>query len=163
MKRLISAFLALSLSLPGIPPPVWSASTGVIMGTVADTRGNPISGVRIVARDPAAKVLGEAFTDSSGCYALQNLPQGHLQLALNPERPPFLGNNVVAYLGELGLTVNWTVSERVPAIALASIGTASASSTNAAIAGLAFMAWSGSMLWSFGRRYDGDRAASGSN
>jgi len=109
-----------------------------VVGTVSDTQGNPVQGVQITAQTPAGKVLAQALSGANGQYQISGLNPGTYKYALNPLQTGFKAGTAVSDLGPKGLTINWTLSATVPAIALASEG------TEVALAGDPFgMTWPG--------------------
>ena len=99
--------------------------SSTIVGTVVNAQKNPVPGIKILAKDPSGKILGEAVTDAEGNYNLKNLRIGQYQLTLDPLKSPFQGETVVTALGPEGLTVDWIVSKSAKAIASATLGIAS--------------------------------------
>ena len=127
--------------------------TSAIVGTVVNTQKNPVPGIKILAKDPSGKMLGEAVTDAEGCYNLPNLRVGQYQLTLDPLKSPYQGETVVASLGPQGLTVDWIDSENAKAIASAAPGIAACgpftlgATTRAIIAGVIATGGLGSLIW----------------
>jgi hypothetical protein len=94
-----------------------------IVGTVLDTHGKPVQGIQITAGGPAGKMVAQAVTSAVGKYHLSSLDPGTYDYVLNPLQTGFKGGTAVSYLGIKGLTIDWKVSAKAPAIALASVGT----------------------------------------
>ncbi len=93
-----------------------------VAGTVSDSKGNPVPGVKITAQIPNGKAVGEALVDANGKYRINGLAPGTYDYALNPLQTGFKGGTAVSYLGSKGLTINWKLSPKAPAIALAMEG-----------------------------------------
>ena len=127
MKKIASMLLVLPLLFVGSSSKLRGQPTARIVGTVVDTQGNPVPGVRIVAQDSSGNVVAETVADAEGRYSLENLPVGpeSFTLALDPVQTGFLGETVVVSLVEEGLTVNWIVSSSTTAVAFASPGVVS--------------------------------------
>ena len=125
MKKTVSLFLAVMLCIGGTPLEAPSQQTSAsLVGTVTDTQGNPVTGVRIIVQDQSGKLLSEALSNAAGQYSLKNLPLGQYTLTLDPAKSGYLGETVVASLSGEGLTVNWIVSTSAKAIAIATQGIA---------------------------------------
>jgi hypothetical protein len=124
MNKAFCALLAAVLALPAIPGHVSSQALSPVIGTVRDTRGRPVSGVKIVGKHRSVRILAEAIADGNGQYALANLSPGQYLLTLDPLNTPFRGQTVVSSVGTQGLTVDWIVSSSAPAIASALPGAA---------------------------------------
>ncbi|OGQ79057.1 MAG: hypothetical protein A3F90_07365 [Deltaproteobacteria bacterium RIFCSPLOWO2_12_FULL_60_19] len=101
------------MSLPG----------SMLVGVVYDAGGRPVGGLKIIAKDPSGRIMGEAVSDARKPYVLPNLPTGQYQLTLDPAQSPFKGQTVLSFIGAEGLTVNWLVSEMADAVATATPGT----------------------------------------
>jgi hypothetical protein len=120
MKRKL-VFFALGLSfslLVGLSP----AFCADVVGTVMDLQGRPASGVKIVVRDTAGKIFGQATTDAKGHYAIAGLSPNTYDYTLNPLATGFKGGSAVSHLDSEGLTINWKVSNAGDATALATQG-----------------------------------------
>jgi hypothetical protein len=152
-KTLCSLLAVLISTVSGPWQVLGQQATSTIVGTVVDAQQNPVSGIKIVIKDPSGKVLSETVTDGEGRYSLENLTPGQYQLTLDPIQPPFQGETVVASLGPQGLTVDWIVSESAKAIAVATPGIAPSGpfalgATGKAIIGGVFVSgWLGSLIW----------------
>ena len=126
-----------------------------IVGTVTNAQKNPIRGIKITAKDPSGKILGETISNAEGYYSLENLNPGQYQLTLDPLQSPFHGETVVASLGPQGLTVDWIVSESSKAIAAATPGIAPSepfalgATGNIIVGSVVVAGWLGSLIWSF--------------
>jgi len=88
---------------------------------------------RLVAFGAASASSGlRAISKSDGSYALSGLKPGNYVMKLEPAASGFKAGEAVAAVGKDGLTVNWIVSKKAPALAFASRGV---TSTLAQIAG----------------------------
>jgi len=125
MKRSASVFLAAIFLFVGSTSMLRGQQATIIVGTVVDTQGKPVAGVKIVAQDTSGKVIAETVADAEGRYQLEELLAGQYNLTLDPVNTSFLGETVVVNLAEEGLTVNWIVSNSTNAVAFASSGIAS--------------------------------------
>lgn len=94
-----------------------------VVGTVSDAQGNPVAGVQITAQVPGGKVIAQASAGADGKYQLDGLAPETYAYALNPLQSGFKGGTAVAALGPKGLTIDWKLSPKAPAMALASEGT----------------------------------------
>ena len=90
-----------------------------ISGTVIDSTGKPVSGVKIVAANPPDKPLTQAVTDGDGSFMLSGLPDGTTNLTLDPGKTTFKGSMVLASLDNQGINVAFAVSSAAPPIATA--------------------------------------------
>ena len=174
IEKLLCSFLALLTFTMSGP---WQASaqqgTSTIVGSVVNNQKSPVPGIKILAKDPSGKILGEAVTNAEGFYNLENLGIGQYQLTLDPLKSLYLGETVVTSLGPQGLTVDWIVSESAKAIASATLGIASAGhvalgdmlamaatpgpapaepgalseTSKAILAGVIASGWLGSLIW----------------
>ena len=126
IEKVLCSFLALLTFTIGGP---WKVSaqqgTSTIVGSVVNNQKSPVPGIKILAKDPSGKILGEAVTNAEGSYNLANLNIGQYQLTLDPVKTPYQGETVVSSLGPQGLTVDWIVSKNAKAIASAALGIAS--------------------------------------
>jgi hypothetical protein len=130
MKKLFCMVLVVILNLSMVPLPLRGQQRGtMIAGMVGTLQGQPVPGVRIVVKDPAARVVSEAVTDARGRYTLANLVPHRYQLTLDPLQSPYKGQTVVSAVGDEGLTVNWTVSQANAALAMATPGAGQPSSS----------------------------------
>jgi len=118
-SKLIFSALGLGLSLlVGLS----SAFCADLVGSVMDLQGRPASGVKIVVRNTAGKVFGQAITDAKGHYSIGGLSPDTYDYTLDPLATGFKGGSAVSYLDSKGLTINWKVSNAGDAIALATQG-----------------------------------------
>lgn len=123
MKQACCAVVAALLILSVVPQRVMSLPGSMLVGVVYNAMGQPVGGLKIIAKDPSGRIMGEAVTDARKPYVLPNLPTGQYQLTLDPGRSPFKGQTVLSFIGAEGLTVNWLVSEMADAVATATPGT----------------------------------------
>ena len=124
-KVLCCSLALLTFTMSGPWQALAQQGTSTIVGSVVSNQKSPVPGIKILAKEPSGKILGEAVTDAEGNYNLKNLSIGQVQLTLDPLKSPFQGDTVVAALGPQGLTVDWIVSKSAKAIALATLGIAS--------------------------------------
>jgi hypothetical protein len=123
MQKIFCMPLAAMLCLVTMPMPVMAQlAITEVAGMVVTSQGNPVAGVRIVARNLSGKVISEAITNSRGQYAVRNLAPDRYQITLDPLNSPFKGQTVFSAVGIDGLTVNWMVSQVAPALATAAVG-----------------------------------------
>lgn len=129
MKKLLCIILIVILNFSAIPLlAMGQRPDTMIVGMVGTLQGNPVPGIKILAKDPAARVISAAVTDARGRYALPNLAPDRYQLTLDPLNSPYKGQTVVSAVGNEGLTVNWLVSQTTAALATAAPGSATPSS-----------------------------------
>jgi Carboxypeptidase regulatory-like domain len=93
-----------------------------VAGVVSDAHGHLIGGVTISARTKAGKTIARGTTDSQGRYELSGLAEGQYTYALDPAKTGFRAGTAVAFLPGRGLTIDWTLSKRASALALAREG-----------------------------------------
>jgi hypothetical protein len=120
MNRLISYMLGLGLVLLGMAA---SAFGAMVVGSVTNSQGHPVSGVTISARETGGKVVGQAISDAKGSYSIDGLSPNTYDYILDPHATGFKGGNAVSYLDSNGLTIDWKVSNANDALALATQGT----------------------------------------
>ena|SRR5271163_1191698 len=94
--------------------PAWCAD---LVGTVFNSRGEPVPGVTVSVVNSAGAEAGKGVSDAHGRYAISNLVSGTYKLGSS-------GQWVMAYIGDRGLTVNWGLAPHSPPVAIASQGTA---------------------------------------
>jgi hypothetical protein len=94
--------------------PAWSAE---LVGTVFNNRGVAVPGVTVSAVNSAGADAGKGVSDAHGRYAISNLISGTYKLGA-------MGQWVMAYIGDRGLTVNWGLAPHSPPVAVATLGTA---------------------------------------
>jgi hypothetical protein len=88
-----------------------------LVGTVSNNRGEPVSGVSVSVVNSAGIDSGKAVSDAHGRYAISNLAPGIYTLGSS-------GQQVMSYIGDRGLTVNWGLAPHAAAVAVAKQGTA---------------------------------------
>ncbi len=104
------------------------ASCAELVGRMLNNRGQPVSGVTVFVENSANLEAGKAVSDANGAYAISNLKPGIYKLGA-------MGQWVMSYIGDQGLTVNWGFTQHAPPVAVATLGTAvdnSATSASAA-------------------------------
>lgn len=120
LRKLFCSFLALLIFTVSGPWQVLAQqATSTIVGTVVNVQQDPVSGIKIVVKDPSGKALRETLTNGDGRYSLKDVNTGQYQLTLDPLQNRFQGETVVANLGSQGLTVNWMVAAAAAPIATA--------------------------------------------
>ena len=120
MKKLVCLSLTTILCIFGAPLQVFSEPPSAnLVGTVLNTAADPVPGIEIIAKDPSGKPVGQSVTDKEGQYVLKKLPVGKYGLKLDPIQTGYQGATVVTSMVKEGLTVNWTVSNTAPAVAIA--------------------------------------------
>lgn len=109
----------------------WSGqgSCAEVVGTVRTVAGKPVQGVKIQAVQESGTLAGEALSGLKGTYTIDGLKPGKYVFKLVPQATGFQAGNGVAYLGDKGLTIDWTVSPDAVALddATAGTGTSAAS------------------------------------
>ncbi len=98
-----------------------------LVGTVADSDGQAVQGVKIIANRRDGQITEAATTDASGQYRIPGLAPGEYLITLDPAGTGVQGQTVVSYLGKPGLTVNWSVAAGLSPLASAQPGTQLAS------------------------------------
>jgi hypothetical protein len=119
MSRSILALVAgfaLAMSL------VSSALCEELVGTVVDQNGNAVPGATVVAHTPEGLQTGTAIANPQGQYQINGLAPGQYYITLNPATNGFEGQTVASYVGNGGLTVNWSVAPGVNPVASATPG-----------------------------------------
>ncbi len=99
------------------------ASCAEVVGAVTDLAGKPVSGAVVIAKDSSGKLLGQALSNAQGHYELVGLAPGQYGYFLTVNQLGFEDGSAVAVLGAKGLTIDWKVSNRDQAVAMASEGT----------------------------------------
>lgn len=84
--------------------------TANISGTMLDLAGKPLSGVELIVRDVADKIVARATTNELGRYCLTDLSPGRYTIAKNSAAAPLPGETFVAEVPLDGLTVDWRVA-----------------------------------------------------
>lgn len=119
MNRIIVSTFLIGVSVLLRLPSAFGAD---LVGSVTDTGGHPVSGVKILVEDTTGKTAGEATTDALGHYQIGNLSPNAYDYTLNPGTTGFKSGTAVSYLDKDGLTINWKVSKADDASALATQG-----------------------------------------
>lgn len=119
IKKAVVCALAIGLSFSIGAGAAICAEVG---GMVTDSQGRPVGGVKIVVQNSGGKMLAQALTDAKGHYAIHGLSPDTYDYTLNPLTSGFKGGSAVSYLDSAGLTINWKVSDRADAAALATPG-----------------------------------------
>lgn len=123
MKQSLITLAALVICLGSIA----NARAALVDGTVSDTSGAPVVGVRIRAVNSSGRTAGQGISGADGRYAIDRLPNGQYVFKLDPLATGFQAGDSVAYLTEKGLTIDWEVSLSAAALDSAAIGTAAGS------------------------------------
>ncbi len=154
IEKVLCSFLALlTFAMTGPWQALAQQGTSTIVGSVVNTQKNPVPGIKILAKDPSGKILGEAVSNAEGRYDLASLSIGQYQLTLEPIKSPYQGETVVTSAGPQGLTVDWIVSESAKAIASAGpripcgAPVALGATSRAIIAGVVASGGLGSLIW----------------
>ncbi|MGO9455409.1 MAG: carboxypeptidase-like regulatory domain-containing protein [Candidatus Binataceae bacterium] len=88
-----------------------------IVGVVKSDAGQPVQGIKISAIDSASgKLAGDTLTGADGRYSISGLAKGKYVFKLDPLATGFQPGDGVAYLGDDGLTVDWSVSPSAVAL-----------------------------------------------
>ena len=127
MKRVILALIGLGALALGVS----SALAQEIVGTVVDSNGHAVQGVKVIAQGQGSTVTQSAVTNAQGQYALTSLTAGVYSITLDPGSTNLKGQSVETNLDGRGLTVNWATSPTRDPIALAQPGTTGTSVSSA--------------------------------
>ncbi len=100
-------------------------SCAEVVGTVRTVAGKPVQGVKIQAVGESGTLAGEALSGLKGTYTIDGLKPGKYVFKLVPQATGVQAGNGVAYLGDEGLTIDWTVSPDAVALDDAITGTGS--------------------------------------
>ncbi len=88
-----------------------------IVGVVKSDAGQPVQGIKINAIDAASgKLAGDTLTGPDGRYSISGLAKGQYVFKLDPLATGFQPGDGVAYLGDDGLRVDWSVSASAVAL-----------------------------------------------
>jgi hypothetical protein len=98
------------------------ATCGDLVGTVANGNGQAVQGVKVIVHSSDGQITEAATTDASGQYIISGLDSGQYLITLDPAGTGFQGQTVAGYLGEAGLTVNWSVASGTSPLASAQPG-----------------------------------------
>jgi hypothetical protein len=112
MARWTQKFILIT-SITMIGGPAWCAN---LVGTVSNNRGEGVPGVSVTVVNSAGIDSGKAISDAHGRYAISNLAPGIYTLGSS-------GQQVMSYIGDRGLTVNWGLAPHAIAVAIARQGT----------------------------------------
>jgi hypothetical protein len=116
VPRLIAGcVLALAIAAPAVCED--------LVGTVAGSGGQAVQGVRIIATSRDGQITEAATTDANGQYIIPGLDPGQYMITLDPAGAGVQGQTVASYLGNSGLTVNWSVAPGLSPLASAKPGT----------------------------------------
>jgi hypothetical protein len=78
----------------------------------------------VTTTTPAGQNIGSAVTDAQGRYAINGVSSGLYYIMLTPPAGANFGSqNAASYVGDPGLTVNWSVASGRQALATAMPGT----------------------------------------
>jgi hypothetical protein len=140
------AFLALATASPAI--------CEELAGTVASADGRAVPGAKVVVHSSDGQISQAATTDASGQYIISGLDPGQYLIALDGAGNGVQGQTVTGYLGEAGLTVNWSVKPGTSPLATAQPGIHlnSASAVNVAGAAATASTASGTTCKKSGKR-----------
>jgi carboxypeptidase family protein len=114
-----------------------------LVGTVANSAGHAVQGVKIVARSADGKISEAATSDAGGRYRIAGLGPGRYFITLDPAGTGVQGQTVASYLGSTGLTVNWSVGPGISPLASAAPGAQLGAPTSVSVAGAVPLASSG--------------------
>ena len=130
LSLIAGCLLALAIATPAICED--------LVGTVAGSNGQAVQGVKIIATSRNGQITEAATTDASGQYQIAGLTPGQYLITLDPAGTGVQGQTVASYLGQPGLTVNWSVSPGLSPLASARPGTqlAAAGSVSSATAAM---------------------------
>jgi hypothetical protein len=113
---------AASLAIVFVAGMCVAARAASVGGAVANSQGQSVSGVQIIAKDAQGHVIGQGSTGNSGIYDIKGLQPGNYNFTLDPGSSGFLGQTVASYVGPDGICLNWGVSNTSPAVATAQPG-----------------------------------------
>jgi Carboxypeptidase regulatory-like domain len=100
-----------------------------IVGTVLNANGNAVPGATVSATTPNGQNVGSAVTNGQGAYSIDGVTSGLYYIMLTPPAGSNLvGQNAASYVGDTGLTVNWSVAPGRQALASAMPGITNISS-----------------------------------
>jgi len=125
-KMAVKLVLAIAISFASASP----AFCAQIVGVVKTDAGQPVQGIKINAIDAASgKLAANTLTGPDGGYAISGLAKGKYIFKLDPLATGFQPGDGVAYLGDDGLTVDWSVSPSAVALDDATAGTGDANAS----------------------------------
>jgi len=122
MRKFQSSLLALVLV-------VGTASTAMasgVVGLVVDHNNNFVNGAYVTVTDSTGLRVGDGRTDFYGRYCIPVVTPGTYAISLDPANTGFKGGSTDQKVDVEGLTVNWFLSETVPAASTSDLGVASA-------------------------------------
>jgi hypothetical protein len=155
VRRILASLLGLGLLM--------AATTGycaTIAGTVTDTHGKPVQGLRVTVLDKNGTVMGSAVSGANGKYTIEGLADDTYRFAIDTKMTNYLpGEPVVGIVTSKGLTLNWVVSTIARPLALAQPGLTGAIAGNSS--GMTTLAVSGLVTGVVGGGVVGGLAASG--
>jgi hypothetical protein len=93
-----------------------------LTGTVVDVQQHPVAGVNILIEDATGKQLRTAVTDAKGYYEIDCVLPSTYDYVLSPMATGFKGGRAVYQLSEVGLRLDWTVSNTGDPVALGKTG-----------------------------------------
>lgn len=114
LSLLITALIAMGAAAPGLCED--------LVGTVANGNGQAVGGVKIQVQSSDGAVTQSATTEADGQYVISGLYPGQYFITLDSAGRGVQGQTVAGYLGENGLTVNWSVGSGVSPLASAQPG-----------------------------------------
>lgn len=105
-------FLVVLLSVAGHPAAILSQakSSQILAGTVASQEGKPLTGVRIILKDSAGKIVAQLATNNEGRYCFAGLGTGQYSLTAEPAQSNLKTETTAAHLPPEGLMVDWKLS-----------------------------------------------------
>jgi hypothetical protein len=133
MRTIITASIALLALALTLANPAFCTD---LVGTVADGEGQAVQGAQVVAHSSDGSVTQTATTNANGQYQIGGLDPGQYFITLQASGIGSQAQTVASYLGNSGLTVNWSVQPGATPIAAAQPGIqlTSATSVNNAVA-----------------------------
>ncbi|HZO81893.1 MAG TPA: carboxypeptidase-like regulatory domain-containing protein [Candidatus Binataceae bacterium] len=116
MSKNSIATAIVALALTGAMP----ALAANVSGTVTDTGGKAVAGIKVMAQDFNGAPLTSALTSATGEYILSVAADANYRFAIDPGALGFKkGEPVGAFVPQAGLTVNWVVSSSAEPLAYA--------------------------------------------
>jgi Carboxypeptidase regulatory-like domain len=93
-----------------------------LVGTVVNRDGHAVQGVKIITHARDGQPTGSAVSDVQGQYSIADLQPGEYFITLDPGSTNVQGQTVASYVGNAGLTVNWSVAMGLAPLASAQPG-----------------------------------------
>jgi hypothetical protein len=126
MKRPVALLFApvLAFAIAG------SALSEDLVGTVADANGQAVRGAQVIAHSRDGQATESATTDANGHYRIAGLDPGQYFITLDAASIGGRNQTVAGYVGDSGLTVNWSMAPGTSPIASAQPGTVLSSAAN---------------------------------